>query len=245
MPVIAMWAHPRALSTAFLRMMIARGDVTVVHEPLVTLVDEGNVELPAADGGTVTVTDAAEVAAHLTGLGRDRTVFVKDTLEYRYRHLFDDPGSIADVTHTFIVREPARTISSHYAIKPTVTCPEIGYEHQWELFDLVSRTAHRPPVVIRAEDLLRHPGATVAAWCAAVGLPFRPEALNWAPGERAEWRRTRKWHLDVERTSGFSPVEKSFEVTVANNDTLRSYHDHHQPFYQRLIRHAICIGEDS
>ena len=40
-------------------------------------------------------------------------------------------------------------------------------------------------------------------------------------------------------------VEKSFAVTVAYNDTLRSYHDHHQPFYQRLIRHAICIGEDS
>ncbi|MFG3711058.1 hypothetical protein [Micromonospora sp. NPDC047730] len=245
MPVIAMWAHPRALSTAFLRMMIARGDVTVVHEPLVTLVDEGHVDLPTADGGAVTVTDPADVVAHLTGLGRDRTVFVKDTLEYRYRHLFDDPEAIADVTHTFIVREPARTISSHYAIKPTVTCPEIGFEHQWELFDLVRRTARRPPVVIRAEDLLRRPADTVAAWCAAVGLPFRPEALNWAPGERAEWRRTRKWHLDVERTSGFSPVAKSFAVTVDNDDTLRLYHDHHQPFYQRLIRHAIAIGEDS
>lgn len=34
-------------------------------------------------------------------------------------------------------------------------------------------------------------------------------------------------------------------MTVANNDTLRSYHDYHQPFYERLIRHAISIGEDS
>ena len=40
-PVIAMWAHPRAVSTAFLRMMIERGDTTVVHEPLVTLADYG------------------------------------------------------------------------------------------------------------------------------------------------------------------------------------------------------------
>ena len=35
--VIWLWAHPRSRSTAVLRMMLERGDVTVVHEPLVTL----------------------------------------------------------------------------------------------------------------------------------------------------------------------------------------------------------------
>ncbi|WDZ84866.1 hypothetical protein [Micromonospora cathayae] len=245
MALIAMWAHPRAVSTAFLRMMIARGDVTVVHEPLVTLVDTGRVDLPAADGGTVTVTSPDEVTAHLVALGRDRPVFVKDTLEYRYAHLFAAPERIADATHTFLVRDPARTISSHHAIKPTVQCHEIGYEHQWELFELVRATAHRPPVVLSAEALLRAPERVVAAWCAAVGLPYRPEALTWDPGERAEWRRTRIWHLDVERTAGFRPVDKDFAVTVDNDPTLRAYHAYHLPFYQRLIQHAIPVEEPS
>lgn len=243
MPVIAMWAHPRAVSTAFLRMMIARGDVTVVHEPLVTLVDTGQVDLPTADGGTATVHSPDEVTAHLLALGRDRPVFVKDTLEYRYPHLFAAPERIAEVTHTFLVRHPARTISSHHAIKPTVACHEIGYEHQWELFELVRRTAVRPPVVLSAEALLREPARMVAAWCAAVGLPFLPDALTWAPGDRAEWRRTRIWHLDVERTSGFRPVAKDFAVTVENDPRLRAYYDHHHPFYQRLIQHAIPVEE--
>ncbi|GLY24761.1 hypothetical protein [Micromonospora sp. NBRC 101691] len=245
MALIAMWAHPRAISTAFLRMMIARGDVTVVHEPLVTLVDTGRVELPAADGGRVTVTSPAEVTAHLLDLGRDRPVFVKDTLEYRYGHLFDAPERIADVTHTFLVRHPARTISSHHAIKPTVACHEIGYEHQWDLFELVRTTARRPPVVLSAEALLRDPARVVAAWCAAVDLPYRPEALTWDPGDRAEWARTRIWHLDVERTSGFRPVAKDFPVTVENDATLRAYYDHHLPFYQRLVQHAIPLEEPS
>ncbi|GAA4669772.1 sulfotransferase family protein [Phytohabitans rumicis] len=245
MPVIAMWAHPRALSTAFLRMMIARGDVTVVHEPLVTLVDEGNVPLPTRDGGTVTVTSLGDVLAHLADLARDRTVFVKDTLEYRYAYLFDHPDEIADSVHTFIVRHPSRTISSHYAIKPTVTCPEIGYEHQYELFEHVRRVARKAPVVVSAEDLLRDPEGTIAAYCASVGLPFLPEALHWTPEDRAEWQRTRKWHLDVERSHGFAPVAKSFEVTVENSPQLRSYYDHQYPFYERLLQHAIAPGDNT
>lgn len=245
MPLIAMWAHPRAVSTAFLRMMIARGDVTVVHEPLVTLVDTGSVALPTGDNGSVTVADPVAVHAHLRDLGRDRYVFVKDTLEYRYQHLFDDPQRIADIVHTFIVRHPARAIPSHYAIKPTVTCPEIGYEHQWDLFELVRRTADRAPVVISAEALLRDSDRVVAAYCSAVGLPFRPDALRWAPEDRPEWQRTREWHLDVGDSSGFQPVRKSFEATVENHPTLRSYYEYHHPFYERLIEHAISSGEET
>lgn len=57
MTVIALWAHPRSVSTAFLRMMAERGDVTVVHEPLVLLTDHGQVTVPAVDDG-----DAADDA---------------------------------------------------------------------------------------------------------------------------------------------------------------------------------------
>src|SRR4051794_36311922 len=112
--IIAMWAHPRALSTAFLRMMIARGDITVVHEPLVTLTDEGKVPVPDGRGGMVELHSAQEVFAHLKYLARDRPVFFKDTVEYRYQYLFDHPEEIAGIEHTFIVRDPKKAINSHY-----------------------------------------------------------------------------------------------------------------------------------
>jgi Sulfotransferase domain len=234
-----MWAHPRAVSTAFGRMMIERGDVTVVHEPLVTLADEGEVRIPAPDGETVVARSTGAVLDGLTRLARDRRVFCKDTLEYRYQDLFDRPAEIAGMTHTFIVRHPARAISSHYAVKPTVTCPEIGYEHQYDLFELVRTATGRTPLVIRAEHLIEDPAAVVEAFCAAVRLPFLPHALTWRAGERPEWQRTRKWHLDAIASTGFSEPAKNFQANVENNAKLSSFYDYHLPFYQLMVQHAI------
>lgn len=249
-----MWSHPRAVSTAFLRMMAERGDVTVVHEPLVLLTDEGEMTLPSvdsvaappppgdgvtgADGGTVTVRTPAALLAQLTELGTHRPVFFKDTLEYHYQHLFDHPERIASFTHTFLVREPARTIASHHAVKPHVTCPEIGYEHQYALFELAWRITGTRPVVVSAERLLADPASVVAAYCERVGLRFVPEALQWQPGERAEWQTNRGWHLDAMASSAFRAPEREYAVTVENDERLRGFYDYHLPYYERLIEHA-------
>ncbi len=239
MKLIAMWAHQRALSTAFLRMMIARGDVTVVHEPLVTLTDEGAVPLPDGHGGTVEPRSAGEVLAHLAALARARPVFFKDTVEYRYQYLFDHPEAIAGIDHTFIVRDPRKAINSLHGMKPSFTRPEAGYEHLWDLFRLVESVQGKPPVVVHAEKLLRDPETVIRAYCAAVGLPFVPGALRWQPEDRAEWRRTRQWHTDASRSSGFAPTEKQYEVTVDNDERLRSFYEYHLPFYERLVEHAL------
>ncbi|MFE9818646.1 sulfotransferase family protein [Streptomyces sp. NPDC005773] len=245
--VIALWAHPRSVSTAFLRMMAERGDVTVVHEPLVLLTDHGQVTVPAVDDGdaaddagarTVTVRTPADLLSQLTELGTRRPVFFKDTLEYHYQYLFDHPERIASFTHTFIVREPARTIASHYAVKPELACHEIGYEHQYALFELAWKVTGRRPVVISAERLLADPPAVVAAYCEGVGLPFLPEALTWEPGERAEWRQNERWHRDASASSAFSAPERAYAVTVENDPRLRGFYQHHLPYYERLIAHA-------
>ncbi|MGY0235377.1 sulfotransferase-like domain-containing protein [Longispora urticae] len=230
-PAIVMWAHPRSVSTAFGRMMIERGDVAVVHEPLVTLVDFGAVPV-----GGRTLRTAPDVLRAVRDLA---PVFMKDTVEYRYEGLFADPDCMAGLTHTFIVREPKQTIASHHALLPDVTCAKIGYEHQHQLFELAWQVTGERPVVIDAARLLADPPGVVAAYCAAVGLPFLPEALNWAPAERPEWERTARWHVDAARSSGFAASEKTYATTVDNDARLRAFHDHHRPFYERLISHAI------
>jgi hypothetical protein len=236
---IAMWAHPRAISTAFLRMMIERGDVTVLHEPLVLLTDTGGFEAPDINGGTVTLRSTEELLAHFTVLSQTRTVFFKDTLEYRYEYLFDNPADIADFRHTFIVREPAAAIASHHAVKAEVTLPEIGYEHQYDMFKLAWKATGQRPVVVSAERLVAEPAEVVAAYCAEVGLPYLPNALHWQPSEREEWQQNRRWHLDAIASSGFQLPNKEYPVTVANNDRLRSFYEHHRPFYDRLVEHAL------
>lgn len=239
MTVIALWAHPRAVSTAFERMMSERGDVVVVHEPLVLITDNGEVAVPGADGGAErTVRTPGALLAHLARLGAERPVFWKDTLEYRYPYLFDHPDEIASVTHTFLVREPARTIASHHAVKPHLSCSDVGYEHQWELFEHVRGITGTVPLVLSAERLLADPPGQIRAYCAHVGLPYVPEALDWRPGERAEWQPNRRWHLDAIASAGFRLPEREYAVTVDNDDRLRSYYEHHLPFYERLSAHA-------
>jgi hypothetical protein len=238
MGVIVLWAHSRSASTAFLRMMLERGDITVAHEPLLHLTEVGEVSLPGADGTPVSVRSEREVLAHLTALGADRTVFVKEVLDYPYQYLFDHPAELAPLTHTFIVRDPRQTISSHYAMKQTVTCAEIGYERLCRLFELVWSVTGRQPLVVRAERLLADPEQTIRSYCAHVGLPYREDALRWTPGDRPEWQRHSAWHVDASRSTGFTDRRNSYTDTVDNNPTLRSFYDHHLPFYQRLVQHA-------
>ena len=235
MPVIALWAHSRSASTAFLRMMIERGDVAVLHEPFLALAQGSPVTVP--DGGLAG--SERELVDRLKELGEGRPVFVKEVLDYHYDYVFAHPGELAWMTHTFLVRHPRPTISSHYAMKPAVTCPEIGYEWLWELFELLWSATGQPPLVLRAEDLLRDPAAEITAYCAAVGLPYLPGALTWTPADRPEWRRHRRWHLDAAASAGFTDNARSYPVTVDNNPVLRSFYDYHYPFYERIVQHAI------
>lgn len=242
-----MWAHSRSASTAFGRMMIERGDVAVVHEPLLALTEVGGVPLPDGERGVGedlpraedrVVTSPAELLGGLVELGERRHVFVKEVLDYDYDYLPDHPGPLRAMTHTFLVRHPRQTIASHYAVKPHVTSPEIGYERLWRLHELLRSVTGREPLVLRAERLVSEPAKAVAEYCEHVGLPFLARALRWRAGERPEWRRTRKWHTDADRSAGFEDRGNTYPDTVDNNPTLKAFYDHHLPFYERLVRHA-------
>jgi hypothetical protein len=232
MTVTWLWAHPRSRSTALARMMMERGDVTVLHEPLVSLLDDGRVSIP--DGPVLrSVAAVVGYAKSLPGW-----VFVKDTTEHRYTdHL--TPELAAGIRHTFVVREPSAAIASHVAVKPDASCSDIGYEYQYLLFELAWSVAGRPPVVIDSDLLVRRPEEMVRAYCAAVGLPYKPEAMQWQAGDRPEWERTAKWHVAAGRSTGFVATSPE-PVPLAGH--LRDYYDHHRPYYDRMVEHALSLS---
>jgi hypothetical protein len=175
---------------------------------------------------------------------QDRPVFLKDMPYHCLDHLLGDHDFLKQLTHTFLIRDPARTIPSHYALDPEVTLEEIGCEAQQRLFSAVAKLTGSPPVVIAAEDLQRDAGAVVKAYCQAVNIPFVPEALRWqksaAPPEWAVWR---KWHKDVTDSQSIVATGHRYETTIENDSRLRSFYDHHLPFYQDLHRHRLIFGE--
>ncbi|AUG78721.1 hypothetical protein CFP65_3949 [Kitasatospora sp. MMS16-BH015] len=233
-PVIALWSAPRCRSTAFARMMTERGDHAVVHEPLSRVVDFGEVEV----GGTP-VHSELEVLARLRAMAAEQPVFFKDTTDFHYPELLADRAFLTGATHTFIIRDPAEAIASHHELNPELGLEEIGFARLYEIFTAVQEATGRTPVVVDSDDLLDRPAETVRAYCAAVGIDYRPEALNWQSGMRSEWQSTSKWHQSTSETTGFARRRTDGAAKVEADPVLRGYRDHHQPYYEKLRAVAL------
>ncbi|MGW4959120.1 sulfotransferase-like domain-containing protein [Nonomuraea sp. NPDC004186] len=233
---ILLWAVPRSRSTAFLRIMLERGDLEVVHEPFSYLQVDGHFELTGRR-----VTSAIELLdAMLEVNAKGRRVFAKDTSDYTYAPLLEDGRLFSDVINTFMIREPRSAIASHYAINPEATQDEYGFEYLHAIFDAVRSATGEVPLVIDGDDLVADPEATVRAYCERVGLEFMPEAMRWDPGRQANWQRTDRWHAEVAESSGLVAKAPGRRETPDTNEHLRRIAEHHQPFYDALARHRLC-----
>jgi hypothetical protein len=112
----------------------------------------------------------------------------------------------------------------------------------YELYTAVHNAGGYKPVVIDSDDLVTRPEATMASFCAAVDLPFIPEALTWAPGNRVEWKRSARWHVEASGSSGFTSSGRTYAHTVDNSDKLARFAAHHLPFYELLHSQRLRVG---
>jgi Sulfotransferase domain len=236
MAVFALWSAPRARSTAFLRSMAERGDMTVLHEPFYNLKKFG-----ATDAGGRTFRSSASLLAWLRDETHDLRVFLKDTTDHRHEDVFADRRLQAEARHAFLIRRPEKIAASFYALAPDMGINTIGLEIMCELRAAVRDVGGNPSVVIDSDDLAARPGATMAAYCAAVGLPFIPGALSWEPGERPEWQRSARWYAEVSASSGLGPQERVYPHTVENSSQLARFAAHHLPFYEELYAQRMDV----
>lgn len=243
-PIIALWAHPRARSTVFERIMMERGDLQVLHEPFSYLyyVHEPKAHLAQEYVDPEHPTTYAGIRDHICSLAEQSPVFFKDMAVNCFAQLCADESFLQRLTHTFLIREPRQSIASYYALLPQVTLDEIGYEQLHGIFARVMTSTGRTPPVVNADDLIDDPHGLVAAYCQALGLPFMPESLQWEAGQRPEWDIWTRWHVDAANSTGIENVPKAFDDTVENNELLHSYYDHHLPFYTFMNQHRIVPG---
>jgi hypothetical protein len=235
--MLMLWSAPRSRSTAFYRMMLERGDFTGAHEPFSHVAVFGRTEI----GGRALAT-APEVIAELRALAATRQVFIKDTTDRRHPEALADRRFLAeDAQHTFLIRHPRETIRSYLAIRRNPRIHEIGYEAQYEVYTKVSRLTGRAPLVVDAGDLMHRPADTIKAYCAHVGVDFRPDALSWQPSERPEWQPFRHWFTDVAASSGLTEVPGRRRPDVEQNPLLGTYLDYHLPFYDQLYQRRLVL----
>lgn len=237
--MLVLWATPRSTSTAFEWMMRQRGDFRTLHEPFgvpyyrgadrrTTRFDENPQDL------TITY---ESTWADIRREHRKGRVFMKDFPNYVI-HMAD--GTFLDhFQHTFLVRHPAKALPSMYHHWSTFTMDECSYQALHEMFERVSARYDEAPVVIESDDLVDDPYRTVEAYCKAVGIPFLPEALEWAEGERSEvtWYGG-TWHEGLQGSTGLRRQESRYP-SPDEVPFLKEMVERCLPHYEAIAKHRL------
>ena len=209
--ILALWAVPRSTSTAFEWMMRMRGDMTCFHEPFGEAWYQGEEPLwPRARADSVrtpglTLEGVWEKLRRAVGQG---PVFSKDFPHY-VAHMWTDER-LDMFHHSFLIRDPAKTLTSLFRHWPDFHPGEVGVVEQRELFDRIADRNGAAPPVLDSDDLLADPAMAMAmamAYCNSVGIRFMPEALRWEPGARDEvsWWDGGLFHENLRNSDGLKP----------------------------------------
>jgi hypothetical protein len=235
--ILALWSLPRARSTVFYRAMLERGDLLALHEPFCNLADYGETDVAGA-----VVRSANDLIAAMHRHASTQLVFFKDTTDHRYPEMLADRSFLRQARHTFLIRSPGEVAVSFLTLKPDMAMHEVGLELMYEIYRAVEAETGTAPVVVDSDDLVAAPSKTMSAYCAAVGLPFRPEALHWQPSARAEWSRTDRWHQKVNSSTGIVAERSEHPAHAVNDPRVREFVAHHEPFYRELHARRLLVA---
>lgn len=240
--ILVLWAVPRSTSTAFEWMMRMRGDMTCFHEPFGEVWYQGEEPLwPRLQRDSIRTPgltfDSAWEA--LKSAAVKKPVFTKDFPHY-IEHLWTDEF-LSRFNHSFLIRDPVKTITSMYKHWPDFDPKELGFVEQRKLFDRLCDQMGKAPPVIDSDDLLENPRDTVEAYSNAVGIPFMPEALSWEPGAREEvsWWDGGSFHDNLRKSDGLNPQERHY-VDIENlPGRVQQIYGMVLPHYEALYMHRL------
>lgn len=240
--ILALWAIPRSTSTAFEWMMRQRGDFQCLHEPFGEAWYQGEKPLwPRVSADSLRI-PGLTLNSVLNGLKiemLENSLFIKDFPHY-IDHMWDD-DLFNLFNHSFLIRDPAKTITSIYDQWPDFHQEEVGFVEQRRLYDRLCDKFGKPPPVLDSDDLLEDPYMMVEQWCQAVGIAFIPQALSWEPGARDEvsWWDGGSFHANLRDSNGLKPqVRKYIEINDVP-DRVKQIYDLVLPHYEHMKAHKL------
>ena len=241
--IVALWAVPRSTSTAFEWMMRQRGDITCLHEPFGEAWYQGEDPLwPRLSPSSVRTPGLTleSVWENMKNLAEQGPVFSKDFPLY-IDHMWNDE-MLGHFTHSFLIRNPAMTITSMYDKWPDFHEKEVGFAEQRQLFELIMEKTGKAPPVIDSDDLLENPAVIVEKWSNAVGLEFMESALHWEPGARDEvsWWDGGSFHANLRNSDGLKPQPRKSYIKIEEAPArVQEVYERVMPHYEFMHQHRI------
>lgn len=248
-PIVALWSHPRSMSTAFERTMRARGDLHCLHEPFMYdyYINRSTRQMPHFEAIEEHPKAYHEIRAMILEKAERGPVFLKDMSYYVMPQIAADEAFFARITHSFLIRDPKASIVSYAKLDPDMLLEEIGLEAQWLHAEAVMRQLGLQPIVVMSERVQADPEGQMRKYWRAVGLPERPDALHWKDPAPADWQQVQGWHQDVMSSSTIRPLtadqrsktDADFDQLVAAHPRFAADLAHHLPHYARLAHLAL------
>ena len=240
--IVALWVHPRSLSTVMERIFIERGDFKVIHEPFAYTyyVHDKKATVPFMKIDPDHPQSYGDTKQWILDGAEQGPVYFKDMAYYVPEYLDSDDEFVTRMTNTFMIREPASTILSYYKMDPGVTRDEIGFEYLFKLYRKVADlNQNQPPIVIDAADLEDNPEGMLKAYCDAIGVAHKPQALSWEPRMPEEWKGWEEWHEHAANSTGIQKNMEAFDIGIDDVSHLRGYYEYHLPFYEAMHKYRL------
>lgn len=233
---IALWTHPRAMSTALERYFIERQDVTVFHEPLsyVFMANGARNSLPHAALEPDHPTDYAGVRDMMEAAREHGPVFHKDMCYHATLQLLQDRAYLASQTHIFLIRNPEDSVLSHATVHPDVALETLGYAEMPLIYERAFEATGIRPLVIDAADLEHDSDRVLANICKTAGLSFDQTAASWSTGMPEQWTAWSSWHTEAANRRSIGAPARKYSVSVQTHPHLKGFIDYCRPFYQYL-----------
>ncbi len=235
---LAVWSGPRNISTALMYSFAQRKDFVAIDEPFyaayLTLTGlnhpmrEEVIASQPTDPDVVirTLTERpSEGAAHM---------YQKHMTQHMIEAISRD--WMETITNVFLLRHPARVISSFSKKYENPMLHDIGFQKQKELFRFL-RDMGQSPIVVDSYDIRRFPEQTLKKLCLHLSLDFDPTMLCWETGGSSYdgvW--AKHWYGAVHRSTGFSGPEGPLPDLPVK---LRSLEQQALDDYDEMMEHCL------
>lgn len=185
--------------------------------------------------------DFDSIVKMILTLAETTPVFFKDMSYYVIPYLETHAEFFKKIENTFLIRDPAASIASYYALDNAVTLEEIGYEAQWVHAETLINNdiACR---VIETERIQTHPEAEISKWWETLAIPFTKNAFDWSDNIPDDWKQVETWHaatlandkIKIRKPQDSDREQERYAEAVAQAPHLADYLTHHTRYYRRL-----------
>ncbi len=236
--IINLFSGPRNISTTLMYSFAQRSDMEVIDEPFYAYhLKHHNIDHPGKEETLqVWPNEAEEVYQWIEEKAAQTDhLFLKNM---PHHVVGADLSAMNDYRHLFLIRDPARMITSFTKVIQHPAASDFALEDQWKWFSKLEAEG-RAPLVVNAHTILTDPKTALQRLCEALGLPFEEAMLSWPEGPKEEdgpW--APYWYANVHQSSGFGkPRLDAAEVAPE----YRSLYETLLPFYQQLNSRAIQL----